>query len=256
VLLGGGCCAGLGGCQVWDDVRSREFTVKGMFVKPDPLVELRDSKDGDHRARAMRRLKEPLENGGNQKDQDLVVTILVTAGSRESQALCRLAAVQTLATFKDPRALEGIKNGYYKANDFAPETATMLKCAALAALGESKNPAGVETLVAALREPAVEGTEEERQFKMDERIAAARALGHFKNYQATEALVQVLRKEKDVALRDRAHESLEEATGKDFPPDAQVWADFLHNPQNQNPPTEDSFGKKVLDTIVPTSLRK
>jgi len=255
--MGSGCLVGLSGCrETFDEITSRDFHVKEFFSKPpDALVVLRDNKDGDKRQKALRRLTEPLANGGTQQDQDVVVTILVTAASKEKEALCRLAAVQTLGKFKDPRAVEGLKNAYYAASSFSPETANVLKCCALAELGETGNPAAVDTLVAALREPPVEGSEAERQLKLDERIAAARALGHFKQYQATESLVVVLRKEKDPGLRNRAHESLEEATGKDFPPDAQVWADFLHNPQAK--PAEDhDFGKKVLDIIVPTNWLK
>ena len=68
---------------------------------------------------------------------------------------------------------------------------------------------------------------------LDERIAAARALGKFPHYEAAEALAGVLRTDKDVALRDVAHASLQEATGKDLPPDAQAWADFLHQSKSQ-----------------------
>ena len=58
--------------------------------------------------------------------------------------------------------------------------------------------------------------------------AAARALGKFSHYQATEALVRVMQNEKDIALRDRAHESLQIATGKKLPPDAKEWEQLLH----------------------------
>src|SRR5262249_12017985 len=78
-----------------------------------------------------------------------------------------------------------------------------------------------------LREPPVAGNsaDVDKQQKMDERIAAARSLGKDQHYQATAALVDVLRSEKDVALRDRAHRSLVLATGKDLPPDPQARPD-------------------------------
>ena len=63
---------------------------------------------------------------------------------------------------------------------------------------------------------------------MDERIAASRALGNFKDYKAIEALVHVLQADKDVALLDRAHDSLEACTGRKFPPDVQDWGPILH----------------------------
>ena len=40
----------------------------GRFVKPDPLVVLRDSSDGDERAKALRALQEPKPNGGTDAD--------------------------------------------------------------------------------------------------------------------------------------------------------------------------------------------
>jgi hypothetical protein len=130
----------------------------------------------------------------------------------------------------------------------------MLKCAALAGMGTTCNPVVVETLVRALRQPPSADSEDERQRQLDERIAAARALGHFKEYQGTEALVEILRNDKDVALRGRAHESLEEATGKELPPDAQAWADFLHQPPDKQQP--DGLGKKLRDLVSPASWNK
>jgi hypothetical protein len=111
----------------------------------------------------------------------------------------------------------------------------------------------VELLVQVLREPPVEGPDPDRQQKLDERIAAAHALGHFKNYQATEALVGVLRTDQDVALRQRTNESLQTVTGKDFPADAQVWAEFLHQPGNPNALAgQPGLGQKAIQLISGT----
>jgi HEAT repeat protein len=218
------------GCaSFWDDVTSRDFTLKGWFYPPDPLVVLRDSTDGDLRAKALLALKEPRANGGTEADQEVVVKILVTAASAEKQPLCRLAAIQTLGHFKDPRAVTGLTDAFYAANlNAAPDTATVLRCTALNALGETKNPAAVELLARVVKEPPAEGTEVEKQQGLDVRIAAARALGNFSHYQATDSLVTILRTEKDVALRDRAYESLKLATGKDLPPDAQLWQQAIY----------------------------
>ena len=78
----------------------------------------------------------------------------------------------------------------------------------------------------------------QRTTKKGNKVHAARALGQFKQYQATEALVDVLRQDRDVALRARANESLQLATGKDFPADAEVWANFLHGTHQD--PAQDS----------------
>lgn len=237
----------LGGCaNFWDDVTSRDFTVNSFFAKPNPLLVLRDSTDGDKRARALRALHEPKQNGGTDQDQDMVVRVLTTAATSEKQPLCRLAAIQALGRFKDPRAVDGLTTAFYNASAFGPETATVLRCQAVTALGEIGNPAAVELLVRVVREPPAEGTDSEKQQALDVRIAAARALGHFRHYQATEALVRVLQTEKDAALRDRAYESLQASTGKKLPPDAKAWEEFLHQPHDQTvadgPPPKKVLG--------------
>jgi hypothetical protein len=221
----------LGGCAGWwDEVSSRDFHFKQLWEKaPDPLQVARTATDGDKKAKALRALREPLANGGSQQEQDVIVKLLVGCATSDPQPWCRLAAVDTLRHFRDPRAAEGLKDAYYRADCFAPETATPLKCAVLGALGDTGNPAAVELLVRVLREPPVEGSEVEKQQKMDERIAAAIALGHFRGQSpAAEALLGVLRSDKDVALRYRANESLVQITGRDLPADAQAWDDLLH----------------------------
>jgi HEAT repeat protein len=227
------------GCATWDEITSKDFHWKEVFHKKDPMAILEKDPDGDHRAWALRTLKEPLQNGGNSQEQDRVVTLLVNCATGDQQALCRLAAIETLSGFRDPRAAEGLTNAYYRASSFNPETAAILKCQTLEALGKTGQEGAVELLVKVLREPPVEGSEADKQQKTDERIVAARALAHFPNYQATEALVGVLRIDRDIALRNRARESLVALTGKDFPADAQPWDEYLHRPGNH-----DAFAEK------------
>jgi HEAT repeat protein len=229
---------GLGGCAFIDEPKATVIDLWHWnferFRDPDnPLEVVRNSKDGNLRARALRCLKEPLTNGGTKEDQDVIVAVLVYSAGNDSQALCRMAAIDVLRKFHDPRAVDGLKDAYYRAGSFNAEVATVLRCQALQGLGETGQQAAVETLVRVLREPPVEGPDQDRQLKLDERIAAARALGNFKQYQATAALVDVLRKEQDVALRARAHESLVFVTGRELPPDATVWAEFLNNPNSK-----------------------
>ncbi len=249
-LLGplAGALLGLGGCAAFlDDFSLKNWNWEQFRDPPEPLKVVRDSKDGNLRARALRCLKEPLENGGTQQDQDVVVSVLNYTAANDSQALCRMAAIDTLRKFRDPRVVDGLKEAYYRAGNFNAEVATVLRCQALQALGETGNPAAVETLVRVLREPPVEGPDVDRQLKMDERIAAARALGHFRQAEATSALVEVLRKEQDVALRGRAQESLVAVTGKELPPDAQAWGDFLQNASGKDAVVhEPSWTDRVL----------
>jgi hypothetical protein len=230
-------CGSLCGCAGWwDEVTSHDYKFKDAFKRPpDPMTVLQKDPDNDHRARALRALREPLANGGSQQEQDVVVQTLIQCATNDQQALCRLAAVETLSTFRDPRAGEALKDAFYRAGSFNPETAGIIKCRVLASLGKSGQPSAVELLVKVLREPPVEGSAPEKQQKTDERIAAARALSHFpRDSQVTEALLSVLRSDRDVALRDRAHESLVQVTGKDLPPDGQVWDEYLHRPGSQD----------------------
>lgn len=239
-LLSSGCA------NFWDDVTSRDFSFNSIFVKPNPMLVLRDSTDGDKRAKALAALHEPKQFGGTEDEQNTVVKILTTAASAENQPLCRLAAIESLGHFKDPRAVEGLSAAFYQANNFAPETTTVIRCKALTALGETKNPAAVELLARVVREPPAEGTEMEKQQTLDVRIAAARALANFSHYQGTEALVHVLQSEKDVALRDRAYESLQASTGKNLPPDAKAWEEFLHQPDNKAVAAEPANKAKLM----------
>jgi hypothetical protein len=81
----------------------------------------------------------------------------------------------------------------------------------------------------------------------DAKAIQVSSLGSFQNFRGLQALVEVLRTEQDVALRSRAHESLQVATGKELPPDATVWADFLYKAGGQDSAVarEPSFKDKV-----------
>ncbi len=214
----------LSGCaNFWDDVTSRDFQFKTLFVQPDPLQVLQSSSDGDHRAKALRALKEPINHGGTQADQDEAMKILTNAAISDKQPICRLAAMQTLGRFKDPRAATALMDAFYRANSFAPDATAMLQCHALKSLGETGNPAGTELLIRVVREPRSDGTEIERQSAMDIRLAAARALGHFSDAQSEAALFTVMRTEKDVGLRMCAYEALKTSTGKKMPLESKDW---------------------------------
>jgi HEAT repeat protein len=206
-----------------------------VFHEPkEPLKVIRETTDGGLRRRALLCLKEPLANGGDQAEQDVVVKLLCYHAAHDTQAPCRMAAIDTMRKFRDPRIVPGLIDAYYRAGSLAPESASVVRMLALGALGDTGNPAAVDVLVRVLREPPTEGADGDRQQKLTERIAAARALGRFKQYQATSALVEVLQKETDVALRTRAHESLVAATGKDLPADAASWAEFLNDPKSKD----------------------
>jgi HEAT repeat protein len=243
----------LAGCaNSWDEISRHDISFSARLHNifsppPDPLVVLRDSRDGDDRARALRSLKEPKQNKGTDEQQDVMLKILVTSAHTDPQALCRVAAIQALSKFKDPRAVQALIDAYYKATTFEPETATVVQCTALTALGETGNAAAVDLLTRVLRAPAPaqDVAESESQQEQDRRIAAARALGHFSHYQAAEALVHVLRTDRDVALRQRAHEALVSSTGgKDLGFDPAPWEKLLNEHAWDGPmpqPTKDKI---------------
>lgn len=247
-------CLGAAGCaDGWDEITARDFSFKSYFAaKPDPLVVLRDSTDGNRRAKALAALREPLQTGGTQEQQDVVVKVLVAAAVQDRQPWCRHAAIASLATFKDPRVPDALRDAYYSAASFNPEIATQLRCQTLEALGNVGNPASVDFLVKVLREPPVEGAEQDKQQKTDERISAARALAHFNHYQGTSALVGVLKTEQDVALRESAHASLVAATGRNLPADAKVWDDLLQNTTGEPVVVQP---ERKLFGIVPVSWK-
>jgi HEAT repeat protein len=239
-LLLGPCVVVLGGCaNFFDEVSSRDFDWTSLWsAKPNPLVVLAQSSDGNKRAKALRALHEPAANGGAQKDQDAIVLILTTAATRDQQALCRLAAIKTLATFKDVRAVDALDKAFLDTNQFTPETNNVIKQQALAALGETGSQVAQRRLILVANEPppAADTNEVEKQQKMDLRLTAIRALGKYNHYEVTETLVKVLKTEKDVAVRDRARDSLVAVTGKRLPADAKAWEDFLHQSGGQVAP--------------------
>jgi hypothetical protein len=245
VVLGG-----LAGCAGMDEFNIKKMNFEVFRDPENPLEVIRHSSNATHRARALACLHEPLANGGSADDQKVVVEVLCHSAANDSQALCRTAAIEKLRTFRDPRAADGLKDAYYRAASFPPETATVIRCQALAALGETGSPTALEVLVRVAKEPPTDGPDVDRQQKYNERIAAARALGNFREYQATAALVEVLRVERDnVALRNRAHESLVKATGRELPPDAQAWADFLNSPAGQHSAVarQPTVGERILE---------
>jgi hypothetical protein len=222
---------GLLGCAAaWDDLRSNDIGWKHMFDRPpDPLTVLqKQDPDGNHRSRALAGLSEPLQHGGAQKEQDEVFQLLETAATKDQVPLCRLAALSTLGRFKDARAPAVIDAVYLQQLPFNREMNACIQQQCLNSLIEAGGPVALNRLVLVAKEPPSDGNAPQGQETLDRRLIAVRGLSKFQTPEATAALAYVLFAPKsDVALRDRAHESLVACTGKSLPADSADWKSYL-----------------------------
>lgn len=237
------------GCaQFIDRVTSRDFKAKELIATPDPLAELRTNQDGDARVRAMRALKEPAKDGRSPDEQNEAIRQLSQAATSDSRPLCRLAAVEALGRFEDSRTVEPLIAAYHQADAMVPDVASAIRSEVMTALGKKKTPEALGLLVKVAGDVKPEATSmgvEQAGFARvsaadsttdrDLRLAAVRALGEAKNPAAIGTLLPLL-KEKDVAIRNCAHDSLQAITGrKDLPPDHAVWERVLQQPNSSRP---------------------
>jgi HEAT repeat protein len=207
--------------------------MKDLWTKEDPLVVLRDSSDGYKRSRALTKLAEPSQNGGTPQEQELYVKILTKSAMEDRDPLCRLGAIRTLGTYKDPRAARVLEDVYQLRLPFTAELNSVIRQQAIASLVETGNPDARGLLIRVARSPSgpSDSSLTDRQQTQDERLAAIRGLEKFSQFDSIETLVYVMEKEKDVALHDRAYQSLKTATGKRLPDDPKAWRDMMQNPQ-------------------------
>ena len=260
-----------------------------MFKSEDPMTVLESNPEGDERVRAMNALQEPARHGGSAADQDKVIGILQTSATTDRRSLCRLAAVKALSDFEDPRCvpilLAAYRNAPYDAppepgagltpagglgrgsvSTFTPETVTTLQCRVVETLGKHRDPEGLKLIC----EVALNGAGKPAQAveqagflgehmgptesnRMDVQLAAIRALGNFAgDAKAAQVLVTVMQKEKDVAVRGRAHEALISVTGQDFPADPKPWAEWQANgaPDAQGRPVPVSFPQAMSRPVI------
>lgn len=218
-LLGLATLTATGCAGFWDEVTSREFSLAQTLNPPEPMSVLKNSTDGDARAKAYARLTEPATRGGTQAEQDEVVGMLTSAVVSEKQPLCRMAAATALGRFQDPRAVPALIAAYEASDQLTPEPAAMLRCRTLHALGETKRPEAANFLAEVAKRPVKSDlTERERGQARDVRLAAVRSLKNFPQHAEAAAVAQALAtQDRDVAVRDRARESYVAMTGKEPP---------------------------------------
>ena len=226
--------AAAGCASFWDEVISheRDWSYATGWGRPNPLVVIRENADrtpnadGVRRAQALSQLKEPLQTGGNAKEQQLYLEILGIAAKEDSEPLCRLAAIRSLGKFHDPRAARTLEDVYQQQKlPFTQDNNSMIRKEAIVALENTRDPEARHLLIRVARQPGPPATADltDRQQTQDEKIVAIRALGKYRQQECADALAHVLRSEKDVALRGRAVQSLEESTGKKWPLAYEAW---------------------------------
>jgi HEAT repeat protein len=248
----------LGCARTWDVVSSQRFRENPfgtMFTSEDPITVLRNRVDGNDRADAMRRLKEPAKDGKGQAEQDEALGYLSQAATTDPSPIVRVAAIDALGRFEDPRAVRMLMDAYQKADGVPsdpartvdPDVTPASAIDPIALLG----PTGFEpSFVATLRSRTVtalagkpdaeavgflakvattDPAGEDRQLDRDVRAAAVRGLGQMRSKEAVVALASVLKQEatRDVVLAQNAHQGLKELTGKDLPADPEQWSQVV-----------------------------
>ncbi|MCU0705852.1 MAG: HEAT repeat domain-containing protein [Fimbriiglobus sp.] len=254
LLAAAAMIAPVGCARTWDVVSSRKFReapFSTLFSSEEPIAVLRNKVDGNERADAMRRLKEPAKQGKGQAEQDESLNILYTAATSDPSPIVRVAAIDALGRFDDPRTVTLLKEAYAKAdgvpsdparaekNDlqqaaaldpilmlaptgFEPSFVATLRSRTVAAMAGKGSPEAVAFLAqVATSEPT--GTD--AQLDRDVRSAAVRGLGKMRSKDSVAALATVLKQEagRDVVLAQNAHEGLKELTGQDLPADPEKW---------------------------------
>lgn len=247
-------CAG-----TWDTVTSRKFREKPydtLFRPGEPLEVMRTSPEGDERAKAMRRLKEPALFG-RPDQQDEAVELLTKAATSDPSPVVRVAAIDALGRFQDGRAVEALTAAYHQAGGvvtvpktsvtpfsdslmqtsareaaerfsltgpagFPSEVAGLIRGRAVSALADTGRPEAGQLLAR-----VAVGTEEAND--RDTRLAAVRGLTRVRTSESVTALAKVLATEKgkDPALAGRAHEGLRDLTGQAHTDDPATWAEVV-----------------------------
>jgi hypothetical protein len=246
--------------------RFREAPVKTLFPSDEPMTVLRDpDSEGDRRVRALRALKEPVLNGGSETDQAEILQILSQTATTDRSGLCRLTAIETLSRFQDPRVPPillaayqnaageppsqktpsegvvpvGLRNRLFAHTNmsFTPETITSIQCRAIEAMGKAKSPEGLSLLCEIAATPVTKRELnpdevalpiEELLNKFDVRLASIRALENYGGEtKPIPILVRILQTERDVALKNRTHETLMKLTGQTFSHEAEPWLEWM-----------------------------
>ena len=277
--------SGLTGCaNTWEAVSSQRFRDKPWettFGREDPARVLRTSPDGETRARAMRDLTETRIEQLSEAERTEVLDSLATAATADPSPWVRMAAIDALGRFKDPRTVEVLATAFHQATGrpagapqpiqpaagrqtsllgdrlgltgpqgFPGDQVANVRGRALDALAKSGRPEAVEFLarVAAGDEVLVNEDPADRAFVRQHAVAG---LGRMRQKEAVVALSKVLADEqgKDLTLEHLAHEGLVGLTGKNHPADPAAWNGVVQAGFEIAP--EPNPIQKALGALVP-----
>lgn len=254
------------GCaSSWETLSSRRFRespYNTLFKSEDPLQVLRTNPDGEARARAMRKLQEPLAAGHSTLEQNEVMEMLTKDATTDPSPWVRMAAIDTLGRFKDPRGVEVLVTAYHRATGrddpqppppvqqvgagrgaplrdrgllgdrlglhgpqgFPADQVANIRGQVLEALAKSGQPRAIEfvTRVATGEEAPTEVDPLARDFVRQRAVAS---LGRVRQKDSVVALTKVLSAAhgKDIALAQMAHRELVDLTGQRLEEDPAKW---------------------------------
>ena len=246
------------GCAVtWDEMTSKEFKIAQLWsTPPSPMQVLETSTDGSARAKAFTRLDEARNDPTLENKQ---IDMLQKAALADRDALVRMAAIRTLGRYTDPRAPKILADVYFSdPPKVAAEYKALIRQQALIALENTGPGEARQIFLKAAKQPSAELTASAARDRMeilDERLAAIRALGKYNAPDSIETLVELVEKEKDVAIKQCAAESLKQITKKDIPADGKMWRDYVATgkvPPPQNPSMFAFFSRSETPSPVQT----
>jgi hypothetical protein len=269
-----GCASG------WDTLTSRRFRespFKTMFQPEDPLVMLRDhADDADIKARAFQHLTEKEIQKMASADQDFVLGHLGTAATSDPNPWVRIAAVDALGRFDDPRATQSLIAAFHQATGRTTESrpisspempSSLLPMAAgrtptALTRYDLTGPKGFTTdQVATIRGRAMESLakfEQPEALQLLTEVAlnqspslnddigsrefvrqqAVACLGTMRSPESVQALSKVLNAEqgRDLTLSRLAHQGLVDSTGQKHPADPETWNRVVQTGHELAPP--------------------
>lgn len=257
----------LSGCaSTWDTLTSKRFRDKPfgtMFGSEDPMTVLRTNPDGEDRARAMTHLKEPAVNGKGEAEQDEALQILQTAATTDNSPWVRIAAIEALGKFQDPRAVPILTQAFYASTGistpapvaagpaieqvalnrparmaeryglngpqgFPADQVMNIRGRILESLGKSQHPDAI-TFIGEVARGKVVSPHEEASSRNFVRQRAVASLSQMRHKDSVRVLSDVLASEhnKDLTLTNLAHNGLVNLTGQKLPADPRRWNELV-----------------------------